>query len=188
VLVTVFGPRIAHKDINFSLALLVTGVSLGAAGLVKTIFGGVGWIFVMGFGAGSGYVLGFAHLHEQASDSVRGRTFAALFSMMRIGLLTSMAIALPLSALFDGVIPGLLSEGSRIVLILGGSTIFLSGVVTMWSVRRVLVELGQVDRSGPLGAASEAFRSYRKSVSGKDPEPTEEFEAVADETDGGEGS
>jgi hypothetical protein len=178
VLVTVFGPRITHKDINFSLALLVTGVSLGAAGLVKTIFGGVGWIFVMGFGAGSGYVLGFAHLHEQASDAIRGRTFAALFSLMRIGLLTSMTIALPLAALFDGVFPGLLSQGSRIVLILGGSTVFLGGVVTLWSVRRVLVQLGHVDRSGPLGAATEAFRSYRKAQAGKDPRPTEEIDAI----------
>jgi hypothetical protein len=182
VLVTVFGPRIIHKDINFSLALLVTGVSLGAAGLVKTIFGGVGWIFVMGFGAGSGYVLGFAHLHEQTSDAVRGRTFAALLSLMRIGLLTSMTIALPLSALFDGLIPGLLSEGSRVVLLLGGGTIFLGGAITLWRVRRVLVDLGQVDRSGPLGTATEAVRSYRKAVAGKDPEPTEEIPSTDEQT------
>jgi dTMP kinase len=178
VLVTIFGPRITHKDINFSLALLVTGFALGAAGLIQTILGGVGWIFVMGFGAGSGYVLGFAHLHEQASNEIRGRTFAALFSLMRIGLLTSMAIALPLSALFNGLLPGLLSEGSRIVLLLGGAVIFLGGLVTLWSVRRVLLALGTIDRSGPVGAATEAFRSYRKALAGKDPEPTEEIDTV----------
>jgi MFS family permease len=176
VLVTIFGPRLVHKDVSFSLALLVTGFALGAAGLVRTIFGAVGWIFVMGFGAGSGYVLGFAHLHEQADDEVRGRTFAALFSLMRIGLLTSMMIALPLAELFDGVLPGMLSEGSRVVLLLGGVTILLSGVATLWNVRRMLIELGQMGPGTTVEAASTAFRSFRKAVSGADPDETNEVE------------
>lgn len=178
VLVTVFGPRIVHKDVSFSIALLVTGFALGAAGLVKTIFGAVGWIFVMGFGAGSGYVLGFAHLHEQASDEIRGRTFAALLSLMRIGLLTSMMIALPLSELSDDLLPGMLSEGSRIVLLLGGTTIFLSGTLTLWNVRRMLVELGHIERRPTVEAATTAFRSFRKAVSGADPDDTNEVEIV----------
>ena len=78
----------------------------------------------MGFGTGGAYVLGFSHLHEQVVDEVRGRTFAALFSLMRIGLLLSMMVALPLAELFDGVIPGLLSEGMRVVPLLGGGLIF----------------------------------------------------------------
>ncbi len=180
VLVTIFGPRLTHKDISFSISLLVTGFALGALGFIQTILGGAGWAFVMGFGAGSAYVLGFAHLHEQANDEVRGRTFAALFSLMRIGLLLSMTIALPLAALFDGVFPGLLSEGSRIVLLLGGSITLIAGVLTLWSVRRVLIDLGRIDRSRTMGAATEAFRAYRKSVAGKDPRPTEEITAITD--------
>ena len=167
VLVTVFGQRIVHKDLFFSLALLVTGAGLAAGGLVRTLFGAAGWIGVMGLGTGAGYVLGFSHLHEQVHDEVRGRTFAALFSLMRIGLLLSMAVALPLSGLFDGVIPGLLSEGKRVVLILGGATIFLGGVATLWRVRRILVALGHADRRPALEAVTQAFRSYRRSVSGE---------------------
>jgi len=179
VLVTIFGPRLVHKDVSFALSLLVTGLALAAAGLIKTIFGGVGWIGVMGLGAGSGYVLGFSHLHEQVEDEVRGRTFAALFSLMRIGLLTSMAIALPLAGLFDGLLPGMLSEGYRIVLLLGGFVTFLAGSLTLWSVRRQLVEEygrdeGQRRRS--VEAATEAFRSFRKSQSGA--EETIEMDAL----------
>jgi dTMP kinase len=176
VLVTVFGQRIAHKDVFFSLALLVTGTGLAAGSLVKTLLGGVGWIAVMGFGTGAAYVLGFSHLHEQVVDEVRGRAFAALFSLMRIGLLLSMAVALPFSNLFEGVLPGLLSEGSRVVLLLGGLTIFLAGLATLWRLRRLLVQLGHADRLADLEAVTHAFRSYRRSVSGE--QLTEEMNAV----------
>jgi dTMP kinase len=167
VLVTIFGPRLQHKDISFALALLIAGFALGAAGLVKTLIGCSGWIAVMGFGSGSAYVLGFAHLQEQAADEVRGRTFAALLSLMRIGLLTSMTVALPLSGLFDGVIPGLLSEGSRVVLLLGGATIALSGLVTLWAVRRMLIELGHLERRPALEAGIEMLGTHRRSVTGR---------------------
>ena len=176
VLVTVFGQRIVHKDVTFSLALLVTGVGLASGSLVRTLLGAVGWMAVMGFGTGAAYVLGFSHLHEQVVDELRGRAFAALFSLMRIGLLLSMTVALPFSKLFDGLIPGLLSEGSRVVLLAGGLTIFLAGLATLWRVRRLLIQLGHADRLADMEAVTHAFRSYRRSVSGE--QLTEEIPAV----------
>ena len=166
VVVTIFGPRIVHKDIFFSLALLVTGGSLASAAFVKTIFGGVGWVFAMGYGAGSAYVLGFAHLHEQVEDELRGRTFAALFSVMRIGLLTSMMVALPAADLADGWLPGLLGTGARVVLLAGGGLMLVSGVLAVWSTRRSLIELGHGGVRPELAAAAEAFRKHRKAISG----------------------
>ncbi|MDX1689566.1 MAG: MFS transporter [Acidimicrobiia bacterium] len=181
VIVTVFGPRLKHKDASFAVALLVTGIALAATGLIQTLLGGVGWITIMGFGAGSGYVLGFAHMHEQVEDSIRGRTFAALFSLMRIGLLTSMMIALPLGEVFDGVFPGMFAEGSRIVLLLGGFVIFASGVATLWSIRSYVFAdpLADESRRRSFEAASEAFRTYRRRQSGG--QETQEVEAVAPE-------
>jgi dTMP kinase len=167
VLITIFGARIVHKDVVFSLALLVTGASLAATGLVRTLFGAAAWIAAMGLGTGGAYVLGFSHLHEQVADEVRGRTFAALFSLMRIGLLLSMMAALPLSNLFDGVLPGLLSEGMRVVPLLGGGLIFFAGLATLWRVRRILVAMGHADRQSDLEAVTQAFRSYRRSVAGE---------------------
>jgi dTMP kinase len=166
VMVTIFGPRFQYKDVMFAFALLLTGTALASAGFVQTIIGGVGWIFVMGYGAGSAYVLGFAHLHEQTEDEIRGRTFAALFSLMRIGLLTSMAIALPASELADGWLPGLLSEGSRVVLLAGGSLMILAGVSALWTVRKTLIDMGKIEKRPSVEAATEAFRNYRKAVSG----------------------
>ncbi|MBP1632788.1 MAG: hypothetical protein H6Q11_1076, partial [Acidobacteria bacterium] len=185
VVVTIFGQRITHKDVVFSLALLVTGVGLAAGSLVTTLPGGIGWMAVMGLGTGAGYVLGFSHLHEQVVDELRGRAFAALFSLMRIGLLVSMTAALPFSKLFDGVIPGLLSEGSRVVLLLGGLVIFIAGLATLWRVRRLLVQLGHADRLADMEAVTHAFRSYRRSAVGE--QLTEEINVVpADGAEGGE--
>lgn len=163
VLVTAYGPRIENKDVSFALSLIVTGVGLSAGSLVQSIFGGVGWIFVMGFGAGSAYVFGFAYLHEQVLDEVRGRTFAALFSLMRIGFLASMAAAPPLALLANDVLPGLLATGSRVVLLIGGGLITLSGVTTLISIRRHILAPDAVEaRIKSLEAATEAFRSMRE--------------------------
>jgi len=178
VIVTIFGPRIVHKDVFFSIALLVTGGGLGAAAFVKTIFGGVGWVFVMGYGAGSAYVLGFAHLHEHVEDELRGRTFAALFSVMRIGLLTSMMVALPASEVLNGWLPGLLGTGARVVLLAGGILMAGTGLLALWSTRRSLLELGHTGVRPEVGAAAEAFRKHRKAISGLD--ETAELDVLAD--------
>ncbi len=179
VTVTIFAPRFQYKDVLFGFALLLTGAALASAGFVQTVIGGVGWISLMGFGAGAAYVLGFAHLHEQTEDEIRGRTFAALFSLMRIGLLTSMALALPAAELFSNKIPGILAEGSRVVLLVGGTLMILAGVTTLWSVRRTLVDMGRMEARPSVEAATEAFRTYRRSVSGGN--ATEEIESVRPE-------
>jgi dTMP kinase len=181
--VTIWGPRFQHKDVVFSIALLVTGISLASAAFVKTLFGGVGWISAMGLGAGAAYVLGFAHLHEQTEDALRGRTFAALLSLMRIGLLTAMMAAIPLSNLFDGVLPGLMSSGPRMVLLVGGATILGSGLVTMWSVRRSLIALGQIGERPEVDTALEAMRHHRKRIAGL--EETNEVDVVRVDPKGG---
>ena len=176
VTVTIFGPRFQHKDVLFGFALVVTGSALASAGFVQTIIGAVGWIALMGFGAGSAYVLGFAHLHEQTNDEVRGRTFAALFGVMRLGLLTSMALALPAAELFDDKIPGILAEGFRVVLVAGGLLMISAGLSALWVVRKTLVAMGQTDDRPSVEDAAEAFRKYRKMVSGD--EMTAESDSV----------
>ena len=187
VMVTIFGPRFQYKDVLFGLSLLVTGTALAASGFVQTLIGGVGWIALMGIGAGSAYVLGFAHLHEQTQDEVRGRTFAALFSLMRIGLLTSMALALPAAELFDGLLPGLLADGSRVVLVAGGALIAGGGFSTLWSVRRTLMSMGKIEHPS-MKAATEAFRTYRKSVSGGEETEEMELNGEFEPNGGGDGS
>ncbi len=166
ITVTVFGPRFQNKDVLFGIALVVTGAALASAGFVQTIFGAVSWIALMGFGAGSAYVLGFAHLHEQTEDEVRGRTFAALFGFMRLGLLVSMALTLPAVELWDEKLPGIFADGSRVVLLSGGLVMVFAGLSVLWSVRRTLVAMGKIDGRPSLEAAAEALRRYHNSAAG----------------------
>jgi hypothetical protein len=60
---------------------------------------------------------------------MRGRTFAALISLMRVGLLVSMVAATNLVA----VVPG--GSPARVVLFAGGLIVLSAGAGTLWSVR-----------------------------------------------------
>jgi dTMP kinase len=139
--VSLYSSRLLHRDLVFGLSTVATGVGLAAAAATNTVFGASAWMFVMGLGAGSAYVMGFSHLHEEVADDMRGRVFATLFGLMRIGLFVSMAIAVPIEvALGRARTPSwLFSEPDRTVLFAGGLTIVLSGVGVLWSLRDVFV-------------------------------------------------
>jgi len=129
--------RLVHLDLAFGIATAITGVGLTAASLVTTVPGAASWMFVMGMGAGAAYLMGLTHLHEYVSDELRGRVFAALFGLMRIGLFVAMALAVPLVNVFGWVNIWRLDNPTRVVLALGGVTIFLSGLVVIITLRSV---------------------------------------------------
>ncbi|MDJ0953413.1 MAG: MFS transporter, partial [Acidimicrobiia bacterium] len=136
--------RLVHLDLAFGIATAVTGVGLAAAAMAATVAGAAAWMTVMGFGAGAAYLMGLTHLHEYVDDELRGRVFAALFSLMRTGLFVAMALAVPLVDAFGWVNIWRLDDPTRVVLFLGGVTIFLSGVT-------VIVTLRSLFRSPSIG-------------------------------------
>ncbi len=138
VALTMFGDRVARRDVTFAFATTLTGVALMALALVQTVVGGMGWATVMGMGAGAAYVSGFTHLHETVADDLRGRTFAALFSLMRVGLLVSMAIAAPVASAMEGRFDSPFDDPARNTIFLGGAIVLLSGLGVVWSVRDML--------------------------------------------------
>ena len=81
-------------EVFFAVSLIVTGLATIFTSLVDTVFGAGGWVFLVGLGAGGAYVMGFSALHEQVADEIRGRTFAALFTVVRTALLASVIILL----------------------------------------------------------------------------------------------
>jgi hypothetical protein len=101
----------------------------------------------MGVCTGSVYVLGFTILHETVEDDLRGRTFSALYTLVRFCLLMSFALA-PLLAgalnrfsqnAFEGSVEILgvtvSLPGVRLALWLAGSIIVAAGVLAMHSLR-----------------------------------------------------
>ena len=79
----------------------------------------------------------------------------------------------------------MLSDGSRMVLLSGGFLIFLSGGLTLWSLRFLLRDLMRSADRPEVEAATVAFRSYRKAIRGADPNETREIESVPAEDDAG---
>lgn len=139
LLVSLYSDRIESRDVIFAGSLIATGVGLTASALTTTVAGASGWLMVMGLGAGSGYVMGLTQLHERVEDEMRGRTFAALFTFMRIGLFVSMMVAVPLAGFLSTIaLSPPFDVPERVVLFLGGVIIILAGLGTAWSVRSLL--------------------------------------------------
>ena len=146
-LIGLFGSRSLRAPILFSLSLLLIGLSLMATSVITTVFGGAAWIFVVGIGTGTAYVMGFTALQTEVDDDYRGRAFAAMLAVLRLGLLASMAAALPLKNLLTGILPGILADGIRAVLLTGGAVVLLTGLVTLWSQRDIILQTRLSDQA-----------------------------------------
>jgi dTMP kinase len=133
--VTILGSMNTRRQVVFSLALLATGLAIVLTGLTETVLGAAGWTIVTGLGTGIAYVTGFTQLHATVDDSLRGRTFAAMFALARSSLLISFALAGIGAATLDGVLAGELNEGIRAVIVLGGVVVLLVGIAVVWAAR-----------------------------------------------------
>jgi dTMP kinase len=152
-----------RRDVVFGLSLLEAGLTIAAAALARTVAGAAMWALLGGVGAGSSYVMGFTHLHEQVSDELRGRTFAALYTLARTALLVSISAAAFLAAVLDGVLPGIFSSGIRSALVLGGAVVAFAGGITLWNLRGRFGGLSLKDKAfRSLEDASDTFRAARK--------------------------
>lgn len=136
--VSAYSSRLMRRDLVFASSVTLTGLSLSLAATVATVAGAAAWIFLMGLGAGAAYVMGLTHLHEHVEDEMRGRVFATLFGMMRIGLFVSMAVAVPIVGAINVSGIGRLNDPNRLVLFLGGGIMLLSGLGLLWSLRTLL--------------------------------------------------
>lgn len=137
--VSVYAGRLGHRDVVFGICTIASGAGLAAASMTDTVAGASLWMLLMGFGAGAAYVMGFTHLHESVEDELRGRVFATLFGLMRIGLFVAMAIAVPLRRTFAAIdVDWLFSQPTRTVLLVGGMVMIGAGLGILWSLRDFL--------------------------------------------------
>ncbi|MDP8958675.1 MAG: MFS transporter [Actinomycetota bacterium] len=167
-----FGTQLLRRDVMFGLSVVLTGISLSAASLVRTVAGATPWIFLLGLGSGASYVMGYTHLHEQVEDRLRGRTFGALLTLVRTGMLLAISVAGVSAAALNGLLPPPFDSGTRNVLFLGGLIVLLSGLGTLWSIRGVFARPKLTPEAlRYFQAASEAFTSISGDVrAGKEEE------------------
>ncbi len=143
VIMSTLSRVLTWRAVVFGVSLVVAGLATMLAAATSTIWAAAGWVFVGGVATGAGYVMGFTHIHESVTDELRGRTFAALFTLARTALLVSLTVAGAVAAALDGRFPPPFESGVRDVLFLGGLIVVLAGAMTLWTMRDLLTESGE---------------------------------------------
>jgi dTMP kinase len=111
-----------QKDVLFSASLLLLGVCLIGMASMGSLESAIPIASALGFFGGSAYSTGYSLIHEATSDELRGRTFSAAYTVIRIGTL----VGLGLFPLIAGLI------GDHVVSV-GDFTLELPGTrTTLW--------------------------------------------------------
>jgi dTMP kinase len=136
------------KDVIFSSAILLLGASLILLASMSSLEAAVPIASMLGFFGGAAYSTGYALIHENTADELKGRTFSAAYTVIRIGTLVGLGLfpfvagAMPEGEVsigdFDLALPG-----ARTTLWLAGLFVLAGGVYSMQALK---------DRSGGRGA------------------------------------
>lgn len=138
--------RLPKREV-FTFAVLAAGGFLIAAASTSTMGPAVLLVASLGVCAGFVYVLGFTLLHESVDDALRGRTFGALYTLVRLCVLSAFLVGPLLSQLLDSLSTRFLDRevelagmalfvpGVRLTLWLAGVIIVVAGFLAAWSFR-----------------------------------------------------
>jgi dTMP kinase len=128
------------RETVFTSSVVVTGVAIAAVASVATLTPALVIAGAVGAGAGCGYVTGFTVLQESVSDDMRGRTFATLYTVVRLCLLLSLTVW-PFVAGILGAISRKLFDGG--VVDIGSVSVALPGVrLALWLSGAVTIASG----------------------------------------------
>ena len=134
-----FVPQRIDRPWVFGRALLLAGVtlllatSIDVTGIVIVLLG------LVGAAVGVVYILGFTIIQETTDDELRGRVFAAFYSVARVGVLLIVVAAPALTVLFDRITE-LTTDGTVNVF---GYRLLIPGVrITFWLAALIIVGAG----------------------------------------------
>ena len=118
-------------------SLFVAAVSISLGATSGSMTPAVLWVGCLGLCAGAVYVLGFTILQTNVDDTLRGRTFATLYTLIRVCLLLAFTVAPILSRLLGslGETVGLHVSGVRLALWMIGVIISGAGLLALLSLR-----------------------------------------------------
>ncbi|MDP9069649.1 MAG: dTMP kinase [Actinomycetota bacterium] len=124
--------RFIQKDVLFSSSILLSGASLIGLASMNSLDTAIPLASTLGFFGGAAYSTAYSLMHENTTDELRGRTFSAAYTVIRIGTLLGLGIfPLIASALGDNTIAGVAVPGSRGTLWLAGLVAIGGGLVSM---------------------------------------------------------
>ncbi len=130
--------RLVPKHVLFPGAMLVAAASLIAVGAMPNLTLAATFGVVMGATAGATWVTGYTLLQENISDELRGRTFATLAVLSRLGLFLSLA-----------GFPALAGAIGDHTVSVGGRSVELAGTrVALWAGAGIVLIGGILSRRG----------------------------------------
>jgi dTMP kinase len=133
--------RRIKQDILFSSSILLLGGGLIALAGMSGLNAAVSIASALGFFAGVGYSTGYSLMQETTEDELRGRTFSAAYTLIRVGILVGLGVfPLVAGAIGDHTLrlwgDGTLSlPGSRVTLWLAGLVVVGGGALSMTAIR-----------------------------------------------------
>jgi dTMP kinase len=148
VVTLLWAQRRLPRQAVFTTAVVATGVAIIAVASMSSLFPAFVLVAALGASAGCAYVTGFTVLQERVSDDLRGRTFATLYTIVRLCLLMSLTfwpfVAGALNALSTHTVDAhvhvgwfaVALPGVRLALWLGGTITILSGFAARRRMRR----------------------------------------------------
>ena len=80
------------RDVMFSSSILMSGVSLIAMASMNSLNTAIPIASALGFFGGVAYSTGYALIQERTADELRGRTFSAAYTLIRIGTLIGLGL------------------------------------------------------------------------------------------------
>lgn len=137
-----------QRDVMFSSSILLSGASLIAFASMTSLNAAIPIASALGFFGGVAYSTGYALIQERTVDELRGRTFSAAYTLIRIGTLVGLGLFPFLAgALGDRVVDtpfGMLDlPGSRITLWIAGAFAIGGGLFSMRAIGEGVVLPGK---------------------------------------------
>lgn len=161
------------RDTVFTFGVMGTGFFLIIAVCFSNLAPAALFIGATGACAGSAYVTGFTVLQESVEDEMRGRTFATLYTVIRLCLLLSLTVSPLLADLFDWMSNRVFSH--RAVEFLGLSYALPGVRFALWTGGLICLTAGLVSRrllhiaQRPLGGTSGVLRDPLPDVRSEPP-------------------
>jgi dTMP kinase len=122
--------RLPRDTLLFEFAVMGTGAFLVLVATLSSLAPAALAVGLVGACAGTSYVTGFTELQEKVTDDLRGRTFATVYTVIRMCLLISLVIS-PLWADFWDWVVGLFVSNHTVSL--GGASYAFPGVrIALW--------------------------------------------------------
>ncbi|HJR45322.1 MAG TPA: MFS transporter, partial [Actinomycetota bacterium] len=105
--------KLIQKDVLFSASILLLGAGLVALASMNSLNTAIPVASALGFFGGAAYSTAYSLMHENTTDELRGRTFSAAYTVIRIGTLIGLGLfPLVAGAVGDRTVAGVLIPGT----------------------------------------------------------------------------